>query len=402
MSIILTHKIHCPVKMSKLGSGTFANVFVCDGEAVKKFHTLDDYGIYNPLEIEIMKRINHPNLVHCKKTEIIHEEHEETIDIHMELYEKHNMYKMYKNKTHTWKQVAKHVFQILDAIRCLHDNKIMHLDIKPENIMFDKNNNVKLGDYGLSRIAYDHDIYKVYTDEYRGTSMYVPPESCGKSKRYSGKCDIWALGLTIFYMLQGNYLYTSEREVKGLSRTNTHNKSILSRLRSVVEEATETTEEYELVYNLIYNLLQPIHIKRYSVYKALKSPLFDEFKQQSGYLRSTTLYNEEDTAKLDLFNNKHYKTAIRELKNINAPKLCIDMFNHCLHSITLFKIDDRSFYRQFIATCFWISVKCGCTGSISYMTVGKLNKIFRYIDKSTVFLFEVVIVSDYDICPYNV
>jgi len=80
--------------------------------------------------------------------------------------------------------------QIVLALHEIHHRKIMHRDLKPANIFLDGNNNVKLGDFGLSKKLSDNTNY-AYTNV--GTPYYMSPEQIEESK-YSEKSDIWACG----------------------------------------------------------------------------------------------------------------------------------------------------------------------------------------------------------------
>lgn len=70
----------------------------------------------------------------------------------------------------------------------------MHRDLKPGNIFLDSDYNVKLGDFGLSRVMSDESIF-AYTNV--GTPYYMSPEQINESK-YNEKSDIWSLGCIIY------------------------------------------------------------------------------------------------------------------------------------------------------------------------------------------------------------
>ena len=70
----------------------------------------------------------------------------------------------------------------------------MHRDLKPGNIFLDADYNVKLGDFGLSRIMGDESIF-AYT--HVGTPYYMSPEQIN-DQRYNEKSDIWSLGCIIY------------------------------------------------------------------------------------------------------------------------------------------------------------------------------------------------------------
>jgi hypothetical protein len=90
--------------------------------------------------------------------------------------------------------------QLILAIHYLHLEKmIVHRDIKCENILLDRNNNIRLIDFGLSRIFTD------FSEEFAtecGSPAYVSPERvCRKS--YTRAADIWSLGVVLYTMVTG-------------------------------------------------------------------------------------------------------------------------------------------------------------------------------------------------------
>lgn len=89
--------------------------------------------------------------------------------------------------------------QIALALYQCHKRKegmILHRDLKPGNIFLDGGNNVKLGDFGLSRVLSKESVYATTNV---GTPYYMSPEQINEQK-YNDKSDIWALGCIIFEM----------------------------------------------------------------------------------------------------------------------------------------------------------------------------------------------------------
>jgi len=97
--------------------------------------------------------------------------------------------------------VCKRLFhQIINAIGYVHQRSVVHRDIKLDNILLDGKGNVKIGDFGVSRIVKWGEIMW----EQCGTPAYIAPEIL-KDKGYSGfKCDIWSAGVALYTMLCGN------------------------------------------------------------------------------------------------------------------------------------------------------------------------------------------------------
>jgi len=94
-------------------------------------------------------------------------------------------------------QVWKIFTQVVFALKEWHyhkGGKILHRDIKPGNLFLDIDNNVKLGDFGLSRIMGKESLY-AYTNV--GTPYYMSPEQISEEK-YDEKSDIWSLGWIMY------------------------------------------------------------------------------------------------------------------------------------------------------------------------------------------------------------
>jgi len=90
--------------------------------------------------------------------------------------------------------------QILEALCYCHANNLVHKDLKPENIMVDKQgdiNRIKIVDFGTAQ-TFDKD--KKMTEK-AGTPYYVAPEVLNQS--YNEKCDIWSAGVIMYIMLVG-------------------------------------------------------------------------------------------------------------------------------------------------------------------------------------------------------
>jgi serine/threonine protein kinase len=103
---------------------------------------------------------------------------------------------------------AKIIFkQIIKGLQFIHKKRIVHRDIKLDNILIDLTNTVKICDFGVSRILQPKDI--MY--EHCGTPAYIAPEIF-KDEGYEGfSCDVWSAGVTLYYMLAGMQPFKADK-----------------------------------------------------------------------------------------------------------------------------------------------------------------------------------------------
>jgi len=151
-------------------------------------------------EVNILRELKHPNIVRYYDR-IIDKKHSR-IYIIMEYCEGGDLNQLIKRCKKTGEFIAEDIIwkiftQVLLAIHVIHNHKegkILHRDIKPSNIFLDKDNNVKLGDFGLSRELSDQSKFAY---SHVGTPYYMSPEQIEETK-YNEKSDIWSLGCFLY------------------------------------------------------------------------------------------------------------------------------------------------------------------------------------------------------------
>jgi tRNA A-37 threonylcarbamoyl transferase component Bud32 len=148
--------------------------------------------------------------------------------------------------------------QIVEGVRYLHDNGIVHRDLKLDNIMLKETTNgviVKITDFGLS------DVISTSTClDQCGTIVYIAPEMILKQE-YSYKIDVWSIGVILYYLLFSKLPWT------GMDDNDIANNIIYNDL--VIPEGTEYEKE---IIELLIMCLQKDQEKRISVEDLLRHP----------------------------------------------------------------------------------------------------------------------------------
>ena len=145
------------VKIDKVGEGTYGVVYKCRNKesqelvALKKIRLEnEDEGIPSTAirEISILKQLKHPNIVNL--IDLIHGE--KKLYLVFEFLD-HDLKKFLDlNGAPLHDQLVKsYLYQILLAINYCHSKRILHRDLKPQNLLIDKNGLIKIADFGLAR-----------------------------------------------------------------------------------------------------------------------------------------------------------------------------------------------------------------------------------------------------------
>ena len=209
------NKISDFVKISIIGQGQFGKVYKMKSKinnkeyAVKFIPVPEDKNEKDNEKIlreQIIMSLNsHPNIVHLYRAFKDNKYHylvsEFIYGITLESYV-NDFHKNYPNSYINQDFVMRIFKQILLGLKCLHDKKIFHRDIKPDNILLDQKNknNAKITDFGLSAF-FEQGFYFLSSDQtFVGNARYACPEIIQR-KSYNYKCDIFSLGYTMFFVM---------------------------------------------------------------------------------------------------------------------------------------------------------------------------------------------------------
>lgn len=145
--------------------------------------------------------LEHPNIVELKDFIIKDESHY----LVMEYIDGKNLYDYMTTVTGPlpMQNVALLLNEVLSALNYVHENGLIHLDIKPSNIMLSSNNSVKLVDFGISQ-----DKRETNSNKPIGSPAYMSPEQI-EGKDIDFQSDIYSAGITMYELLTGKLPFQS-------------------------------------------------------------------------------------------------------------------------------------------------------------------------------------------------
>ena len=187
-------------------------------------------------EAKILSRLTHPNIVSVLD---IFEENNTAYMI-LQLVEgeslKDKIARLGKLDETT---ALKYMRQLCSALIEVHGKRILHLDIKPGNVIIDKNDNAQLLDFGISK-QYDDNQKETSTTPLGISKGYTPLEQYSSIETFSPPTDVYALGATFYTMLTGQIpLEATQRIITDLEPIRKFNPDVSDRTVAVVEKAME-------------------------------------------------------------------------------------------------------------------------------------------------------------------
>ncbi|KAF5101240.1 hypothetical protein D0Z03_000634 [Geotrichum reessii] len=240
-----------------------------------------------------MKELKHPNIVTLY--DVIHTENKlnlvfEYMDRDLKVY-----MDTYGNKgALEAKQIKSFMYQLLKGVNFCHENRVLHRDLKPQNLLINTRGELKLGDFGLAR-AFGIPV-NTFSNEVV-TLWYRAPDVLLGSRTYSTSIDIWSSGCILAEMFTGRPLFPGssnedqlKRIFKLMGTPNEYTWPNISQLPNYKADFTVYPPQDlrviipqidPVALDLLLALLQMMPEKRITAAQALQHPWFAEYQQQS-------------------------------------------------------------------------------------------------------------------------
>jgi len=291
-------------KFEKIGEGTYGVVYkAIDTKhnnrivALKKIRLeSEDEGIPSTTirEISLLKELKDDNIVGLY--DIVHSSTNkiylvfEFLDMDLKKY----MESIPEGQGMSQNMVKKFMLQLLGGIFYCHSHRVLHRDLKPQNLLIDKEGTLKVADFGLARAfgvplrAYTHEVV---------TLWYRAPEILLGGKQYSTGVDMWSIGCIFAEMAQRKPLFSGDSEIDQIFKIF----KVLGTPSKEVWPEVEYMSDYKETFpkwkrqnlsaivtkldpngiNLLQNLLVYDPAQRISAKRALKHAYFASNEQQS-------------------------------------------------------------------------------------------------------------------------
>ena len=209
-------------KTKLIGKGTYGTVYKAKDEEGREIYALkkiklqtDDEGIPSTAirEICLLKELTHPNIV--KLLDVIHAP--KKITLVFEFIDR-DLKKVIDSTMGFGLEiptVKSYMYQLLNGMSYIHKYKILHRDLKPQNLLITTDGVLKIADFGLAR-GYGLPV-RNYTHEV-DTLWYRAPDVLLGSKAYSTCIDMWSVGCIFEEMVSGKQLFMGKSSADQLKK----------------------------------------------------------------------------------------------------------------------------------------------------------------------------------------
>lgn len=257
------------LELEKIGNGGFGEVFktynYIDAQlyAIKKipFCDIEDPNNIRAFnEVRCLSRLNHENVIRYNSTwlELSDKKMEIMDDIDIPIYpvlyiqmelcneslKDYLMRRNYSGQTINFEYEKECISGIINGLKYIHNNDILHRDLNPNNIFLDQNMKPKIGDFGLAVKIEQPDNAQLMSSGL-GVSLYMPPEYKNENI-YVKKSDVYSCGIILFELL---YIF----------RTDMERYEIISEIKNKIYPSSfmnQIPEYYQLISKMLEHSIE--------------------------------------------------------------------------------------------------------------------------------------------------
>jgi cyclin-dependent kinase 2 len=287
-------------KLEKIGEGTYGVVYKAfdrvqqDTVALKKIRLeAEDEGVPSTAvrEISLLKELDHQNIVHLR--DVVHEENKLYL-VFEYLEQDLKKYMDVVGRRLEKLLVKSYMHQLLLGIAFCHSHRVLHRDLKPQNLLIDRQGVLKLADFGLAR-SFGVPV-RTFTHEVV-TLWYRAPEILLGGHQYATPVDIWSTGCIFSEMLTHKALFPGDSEIdqlfkifkvlgtpsedmwEGVSKLPDFKSSFPKWNKQPLEKVLGNHCDDPLALDLLSRMLVYEPTKRISAREALQHPYFHELNE---------------------------------------------------------------------------------------------------------------------------
>jgi uncharacterized protein (TIGR02145 family) len=249
--------------IEKIGEGGFGIVYKAKNQlfnkivAVKIIKGASQEELKSYLrEIRIMDKLNPPhlNVIRLISADIIND----ILLIEMEYFEGRTLQKLIDNNTLDDEKIVEYAKQILDGLSYIHSKRLVHRDIKPDNILLNKDESlIKVSDFGISK---DRDRDYTSSNSIQGAFLYMSPEQLSSPDKVDHRSDFYSLAIVLYQLKTGLIPFNGSitniidgKRYKTIPKTKSFLDSIIQKASRIKpNERFNSAEEFRLELNMAY------------------------------------------------------------------------------------------------------------------------------------------------------
>lgn len=292
-----------------IGSGSYGSVFTVKKYTSERLYAMKRISTYRMNRKQKLQLINEIRIIkYCRCPYILPfvdcVYNTSNIDI-ITIYAKYgDFYNIIKRRSKKFKEnmIWSYFIQSSLGIQYLHNNNIIHRDVKSANIFLTRNDQILLGDFGISKVLLNNNQL---TSTCIGTPYYMTPEMI-QNKQYDKTVDVWGLGCFLFELISFRPPFS------GYS------------LRSLNDNITTNTYNFNLnIYNNIYtidllNFPKKILVndvkKRMKISDLINTKEISEHHYLIPYTENPTIHIDDMSEKFQDVSYREWKYIVRFLK----------------------------------------------------------------------------------------